>query len=433
MRDTSVRLNWQSRKVSVSKADFKLRDSFNPSPSWDNLLFEGDNLLGLSHLLEKGFAGKVDLVYIDPPFGTNRDFFQNVYLKRLRGRSKNGLEIGVKKQYEDSLGDADFLQFMHERLTLIKELLSDKGSIYLHCDWRKQHYFRFLMDDVFGENNFLNEIAYNTSPCISGFKAKTNNWIRQIEHIFLYSKTKKVIFNKEFVPSKNDKNILVPVGNIWNDIHTLQFSYVAATESVGYPTQKPLGLLERIVKASSNEGSIVLDCFSGSGTTVVAAEKLGRRWIGIDINKAAIQTASFRLLSLRDTKGQNSLFGDNSTSFSVYSLERGNEVTDASAKVFFDREGEFVSVRISDYKNPKLLSNIEFGEIDDFREQIASVMIDKSYDNAGFNIDFFDIPSQERRFIEGSYKIKLRNSNDCVAVRITDVLGTELLIQSLVC
>ena len=150
------------------------------------------------------------------------------------------------------------------------------------------------------ESPFLNEIAYNTSANISGFKAQANNWIRQLEHILWDAKKGPIIFNKQFVSSKNNKNVKVPIGNIWNDIHTFQFSYVAAKESVGYPTQKPEALLERIIKASTPPDSIVMDGFCGSGTTVAVAEKLGRRWIMADMNQRAIQTTMKRLQCLQE-------------------------------------------------------------------------------------------------------------------------------------
>ena len=208
---------------------------------------------------------------------------------------------------------------MMKRLKECHKVLKPTGSIYLHCDYRASHYLKLIMDEIFGWESLRREIVYNTSRNISGFKSKANNWIRQHEVIFYYAIdiNNNWVFNKEYTswtgeqikefkhkdkdgriykeygvkdnPTRQylDKNPGIPVGDIWNDIDTFQFSYVAKMESVGYPTQKPVALLERIIKASSNEGDIVLDPFCGCGTALVAAHKLNRRWIGIDIHHKA--------------------------------------------------------------------------------------------------------------------------------------------------
>ena len=139
---------------------------------WSNLLFHGDNIEVLVNLLQNGFRGKIDLIYIDPPFDSKADYIRKIELRgdeageKLEGEGHNRLE---QKQYFDIWKNDDYLQFMYERLILLKELLSDKGSIYLHCDWHKSHHLRCLLDEVFGEDNFVNEIIWCYTRTISNW------------------------------------------------------------------------------------------------------------------------------------------------------------------------------------------------------------------------------------------------------------------------
>lgn len=232
---------------------------------------------------------------------------------------------------------------MYERLILMKELLSDKGTIYLHCDWHKSHHLRMILDEVFGANNFLNEIVWNYGTYIGQTK---RNFPRKHDSIFIYTKTDSYTFNmqrdndiesdanykrwkkyfnrdnqicgdnypvddskfngyvkrfkKEYgrMPESADDIILEISGKVIDDVWYIQSVNPFATERVGYPTQKPEELLERIIKASTNEGDLVFDCFMGSGTTQAVALKLGRRFIGADINLGSIQTTTKRLLGI---------------------------------------------------------------------------------------------------------------------------------------
>lgn len=310
---------------------------------WSNLLFHGDNKEVLSTLLVNGFRGKVDLIYIDPPFDSGADYVRKVELRGVKGEV-NGEEHNELEQlqYEDIWANDNYLQFMYERLILLRELLSENGSIYLHCDWHKNHYLRMLMDEVFGQDNFFNEVVWH----YKSFHGQVKNYFpRKHDTIIAYSKTTKPIFyltrdegfpieqmsdyknwgkyivngneirgnnyprdvrfkryldkwmsdNSKKVPSSEDVLYVFktqPFDDTW-DINYLDPK--DQKQRTDYPTQKPEELLERIIKSSSNPDSIVLDCFIGSGTTAAAAQKLGRRWIGADINKGAIQTTMKRL------------------------------------------------------------------------------------------------------------------------------------------
>ena len=276
--------------------------------NWVNKLIWGDNAQALKHLIDTG--DKVDLIYIDPPFATKSDFNKK----------------GEVKAYRDKLAGADFVEFMRERLVLLKELLKDTGCIYVHLDNKMNSYIRVVMDEIFGKSNFVNEVIWN-------YKGTSNSkkmFARKHESIFLYSKSSHYIFNtdairipfadlsqykrdkdnKIYKKWNKEKNYYPPqkivdgkwtlLGKICLDVFDDIPSMATAhgREYIGYPTQKPEKLLERIIKASSNEGDIVLDAFCGSGTTLAVAEKLNRKWIGIDAGKVAIHTTKKRILDL---------------------------------------------------------------------------------------------------------------------------------------
>ena len=283
--------------------------------SWINQLIWGDNAQALKHLINTGLKGKVRLIYIDPPFATKSDFDKNKEVKA----------------YRDKLAGVEYIEFMRERLVLLRELLAEDGSIYVHLDSKMNSYIRVVMDEIFGKENFINEITWDTASLnVAGFKGIANKRIYATGNILYYRKNSvNYIFNKEYIPRdkkfiekhykekdangvfritrqgnklylKDDKG--EPLTDVWKDILSFNYAAVASKESVKYPTQKPEKLLARIIKASSNEGDIVLDCFCGSGTALAVAEKLGRRWIGVDAGKVAIHTTKTRILKLKNRK-----------------------------------------------------------------------------------------------------------------------------------
>lgn len=270
-----------------------------------NKLFWGDNLQVLAHLL-KEYRGKINLIYIDPPFDSKADYIKKV---KVRGKEVSGVGQGLfeEKQYTDIWEKDEYLQFMYERLVLMRELLAETGSIYVQVDWHKSPYMKVLMDEVFGEQNFQREIIWRIG-WVSGYKSIADNWIRNHETILYYAKnTGMQVFNKNYVPYPPDyerwggrpKGKGLPIEDVWGvfpqegvtSLQVVSFSQ----QLTDYPTQKPEGLLDRIIKASSNEGDLVADFFVGSGTTPAVAQKLGRCWIACDINLGAIQTTAKRL------------------------------------------------------------------------------------------------------------------------------------------
>lgn len=336
----------------------------NPwSDGWRNQLIFGDNLLALKALYDDqrganryGTKNRIKLVYIDPPFATKQDFMKD-----------------REKAYRDKIIGAQFIEFLRRRLILLREILAEDGSIYVHLDWKKGHYLKTLLDEIFGENNFQNEIVWqkirsvkaqgisfgNVHDCIFAYSKNDTRMFRAVygeQDRNYYKKFDKLdeltgkryqlvsLLQKGQGPSRKfgeltldpgqgrhwiwsqdrvdramqngdieitsggkprkrqwlDDSKLKVVDDIWTDIFPINSQ---ALESTGYPTQKPEQLLDRIIEASSNPGDIVLDAFAGSGTTLAVAEKLGRRWIGIDCGKLASYTIQKRLLHLTSQVG----------------------------------------------------------------------------------------------------------------------------------
>lgn len=330
---------------------------------WLNKIFWGDNLQIMSHLL-KEYRGKIKLVYIDPPFDSKADYRK---LIELRGKKvTNDITGFEEKQYTDIWNNDEYLQFMFERLILIRELIADDGCIYLHCDYRKLHQLRCIMDEVFGDNNFLNSLVWMFSTR-SSIKS---TWKRSHHDILYYKKSSNPVFNW------NDDMILEPLsestikkyryedengkyrlngrnikdspirsakdvdpsyeltnpewvvrdylreGKVANDFFFIDIENQMSSNRTDYPTQKPEELLYKLIAASSSEGDIVFDCFMGSGTTQAVAMKLGRRFIGADINLGSIQTTTKRLVSVAKDLSQQTLddAGVKYTGFEVYNV-----------------------------------------------------------------------------------------------------------------
>ena len=318
----------------------KRRDDFR------NHLIWGDNKLVMASLL-KDFKGKVDLIYIDPPFDVGADFTMDVPLgdgKETVGKDQSTLEMVA---YRDMWGKGtdSYLHMMYERLSLMKELLSERGSIYVHCDWRVNAMLRLILDDLFGQDRHINEIQW----CYSIGGKGVDRYGRKHDTLLLYSKTDIYNFNAKdphvSTPRKPNSHMRLKVNeqgreyqektdkksgkvyryyvdegiipnDYWTDIEQLNRE---DAERVSYSTQKPERLLARIIAASSKEGDLVADFFCGSGTTGAVAERLGRRWIMSDLGRFAIHTTRKRLIEL-----QRKLHGEGQSyrAYDVYNLGR---------------------------------------------------------------------------------------------------------------
>jgi adenine-specific DNA-methyltransferase len=634
------------RRVTAFPA--QLVETFNPlgqKDGWQNLLFHGDNKDVLAWLLANGFRRKVNLIYIDPPFDSGADYVREVQLRGVAGISKIDGEtytLGEQIQYTDIWANDSYLQFMYERLLLLKELLADDGGIYLHCDWHRSHQLRCVLDEAFGAEHIVNEIVWqrtasHNDPGRYGVvhdvvllysKGESYTWndptVPQsrdyIDQFFVYAESSsgevrrlqkgeecprgwrrfrlgnfasphprpnlvyeykgykppangwKVSIEKMrelddqgrlyFPPDKNGriqpKSYLEeveagkPAPDLWTDMMAIQ---AQSEEREDYPTQKPEALLDRIIRASSNPDDLVLDCFVGSGTTAAVAQKLGRRWIGCDINKGAIQTTAKRLQTINreqmEAERQGSLpgaetdertkpaalsflvyrvndydltiqhneavnlacehlgvqrtrtdayfdgtlgkklvkivpFGHPLTLLDLQELERelksrpkedrhvalvclGKEPavdawledwnrhrpvnkievielrTDkkygkffthqpARARVDIKRVKDKIVVRIKDFISPTIIERLNMdqtlfkAQITDWRAMVDSVMIDSAYDGQVFNVALSDVPERKTNLVAGRYELAAPNGRTTVAVKITDMLGEEVLV-----
>ena len=324
-------LRWTGKRPYNSTQFFpaQLKEKYGEpdAKGWMNKIFWGDNLQVMSHLL-KEYRGTVDLIYIDPPFDSKADYKKKIFLKGKK--IFNDSNMFEEKQYGDIWTNDEYLQFMYERLTLLRELLSDNGTIYLHCDWHRSHQLRCLMDEIFGPSNFVNEIVWQYFMGGKGDK----EFAKKHDNIFVYAKNKgKHKFNKfnvkryfDFKPSLSDDSANAQSGKddigYWSmvacpDVWPIKGVFNMGSEYLGYPTQKPEELLERIIKASTDENDLVFDCFMGSGTTLAVANKMNRRFIGSDINLGAVQITCKRLLSQIKS---NDIFSQNKIGFEMFNV-----------------------------------------------------------------------------------------------------------------
>lgn len=638
------------------------------------LLFHGDNKEVLAHLLANGFRGKVQLIYIDPPFDSGADYVRKVNLRGPAGTAKldgQAYSLGEQIQYTDIWANDNYLQFIYEKMQLLKELLSNSGSIFVHLDPTKVHYIKVIMDEVFGTDGFRNEIIWRSN---NAHNSATEQFGNIHQNILYYTKSdvfklnpglrpytagyiksrfkysdKRGIFQPNYItgpglrtgesgspwhgfnPSANGRHWAIPTSiknllpNKGKGLSTLQlldaleqagliimpqkqggqpmykqymnegvlfqdlWAYQPNTSGVlyetgdcidedvkwleqedemtGYPTQKPEGLIARIISSCSDPFDLVFDGFLGSGTTMAVAQKLGRRWIGCDINKGAIQTSANRLHSIMTdqitagtTAGkQMELLNEEDSekilptqlNFSVYRVNdydlaiQHNEavnlacehigVTRTLADSFFDgiqgkklvkiipfghplspadmeevktelearpaesrdvlvvclgkemavdpwladwnrmrkqgdtpnkievielrsdpRYGKFIAhqpasarvnirrerakggdkilVEITDFTSPSIIERLQSTggvltpKIPDWQAMVDSVMIDSAHDGNVFNIGLADVPARKQDYVQGKYELPAPAAKTTVAVKITDMLGEEVIV-----
>lgn len=337
-------LNYQNRlqpaKTPLYEADpvEQVRDDKDTAPG--NYLLQSDCLSACAWLKAQNM--EVDLVYIDPPFASGADYAKKIWLRGKGKKEINGdNSLGEEVMYGDIWKKEDYLNWLFERLLVIREVMSETASIYVHLDWHIGHYAKILMDEVFGEDNFINEVIWSYRR----WTASRTGYQSMHDSIYFYRKGKEITFNKvEVTPTDAKKNAIdkgyhtnvvsgpngrvrqllvydkskvdalikngkldttkydrvvnvdaekVTASDVWSDIQIINSQ---AIERVGYPTQKPEALLERVIKASSNEDMLVADFFSGSGTTAKVAHDLGRRFVVSDFGQNALQTTRDRLV-----------------------------------------------------------------------------------------------------------------------------------------
>jgi DNA modification methylase len=357
---------------------FDVDDRGRQLKGWQNKLIWGDNKLILSSLkngplreeIEK--QGGIKLIYIDPPFDVGADFSMDVEIGEDTFTKKPNILEEIA--YRDTWGKGadSFIAMIYERIALLRDLLSDDGSIYVHCDYRVTSHIRQVLDEIFGAENLQNEIIWSYK---SGGVSKSS-FARKHDTIYFYAKDRRnYIFNTQYYKSyqakKYNYNPNYPeiwdeeeqkwyhnsiCRDVWDDIKVIG-TETGQGERLAYPTQKPEDLLVRILSASSNEGDLVADFFSGSGTTAAVAEKMGRKWIASDLGKFAIHTTRKRMIGIQRELKAN---GKDFRAFEILNLgkyERQHYVgvnenlrLEEQQKQVEAREREFVGLILNAYK-----------------------------------------------------------------------------------
>lgn len=333
-------IDWPRSEAVAQKSLFDERTAYRDD--FRNKLIWGDNKLILASLQQE-FKGKLDLIYIDPPFDVGADFTMDVAIG-------DGAQITEKEQslielvaYRDTWGKGadSYLQMLYERLTLMRSLLNETGSIFVHCDWHMSHMIRMLLDVVFGRDRFVNEIIwhyYNKMQGNVGHFAKNHDvvfWYRNGEKFKYFpqredrektTKQIKRVWDKEkgkIVNAKDEHGKVIYIDSDSRGVDSVWYLSMLQpadkTENLGYATQKPETLLGRIISATTEENDLVADFFCGSGTSLAVAEQLGRRWIGADLGRYSIHTARKRLIGVqRELHGKKKPY----RSFDVFNLGR---------------------------------------------------------------------------------------------------------------
>lgn len=449
--------------------------------SWENQLFWGDNYLVMKFLM-KQFRAKINLIYFDPPFATGGDFNYIIQIGESEA-SKSSSKWLRKIAYKDSWkeGFNSYLNFMYERLVLMKELLSQEGSIYVHLDWHMSHYIKIIMDELFGVDNFRNEIIW-AYPAAS---VQTRRfYIRSYDSLLFYTKSNDYTFNDDpniymeysdrvkKTLKKDDKGIYYSRGgshngkklsqkvyikekgifprDVWNDIPYIRANTL---EYQGFSTQKPERLLRRIILASSNKNDLIADFFCGSGTTLIVAEKLGRRWIGCDLEKHAIHISKKRLLDIyhsNDMFHWKNTYGKVIRPFKIIQINKSQKgvpiPTEFLAKgvnhhpnfntfkkpnfnVKIERKEKKISCKLIDYSFPyeNLISDNFKKKIKKWSDWIDYWAVDFDHSSDTFNVMWVSFRTPKNRnliLVTTPYSYSKKKSYK-ILIQVINILGIE--------
>ncbi|MHA1985243.1 MAG: site-specific DNA-methyltransferase [Promethearchaeota archaeon] len=426
--------------------------------NWQNLLIWGENKTVINSLLNK-FSNKISLIYIDPPFATGGNF----NLKIQIGESGNFIdEIAYVDKWKKGL--ESYLSFLQERLVIMKELLNARGSIYVHLDWHISHYVKLIMDEIFGIDNFRNEIVW-AYPAAS---ARTRKFfIRSYDTILFYSKSEEYVFNNDphiyMEYSNRVKNALkkdehgifyyrggshngkklsrkvyveqegIFPRDVWNDIPYIRAN---VNEYQGFSTQKPERLLKRIILASTNENDLVADFFCGSGTTLSVAEKLGRRWIGCDSNYHAIHMSRKRILDISSSNDILKWKQKYNKSPHSFQISVPNEIEDSdqvpsNLSLEITQNKNVVTVELTNYVIPKnkIAPKKINEEIKVFSDWIDYWTIDYFRKDQAFTNMWISYRTPKKR------KLKLKSDPFLyekagaynLSIKVIDIFGTQII------
>ena len=479
-----VKLNWNEKNERVNEflenivsSPLKITDTHQTKVDGEreNLLIWGDNELILRSLLDD-FKEKIRLIYIDPPFATGGDF----NFKILIGEKNNSInDLAYNDKWRNSIDY--YLNFMYNRLILMKELLAENGSFYLHVDWHMSHYIKLMMDEIFGIENFRNEIIW-AYPAAS---VRTRRFfIRSFDVVLFYTKTDEYIFNDDphiyMEYSNRVKNALkndekgtfyyrggshdgkklsrkvyvtqkgIFPRDVWNDIPYIRANTL---EYQGFSTQKPERLLKRIILASTNADDIVADFFCGSGTTLAVAEKLGRKWIGSDISAQAVHITRKRLLDIHNSNNLfnwNQKYGNNIRPFTILSLEKekkknfiprnflsremaGEKDYEISENAYFEiiikKTNSHAIIELKDYIVPyiNLISNKFKEKIEKWTDWIDYWAIDFNNHNDSFHnmwVSYRTPKSRELKLIADPFHYDKKGNYE-ILIKVINILGFE--------
>lgn len=440
---------------------------------WTNKLIWGDNKLILSSLkggpLRKQIEaeGGLKLIYIDPPFDVGADFSMDIEIGDESFTKKPSVIEEIA--YRDTWGKGadSFIAMIYERLKLMHDLLANDGSIYVHCDYRLSGHIRLVLDEVFGKNNFRNEIIW----CYTSASNTSNDFPKKHDNIYRYAKSENFIFNKDDIrveynkktrqnykeglkgsgtfydgKIKESEDVVLKSGKVPEDWWELAIAArypVDGIKRTGYPTEKPFPLIERIIKASSSEGDLVADFFCGSGTTLAVAEKLGRKWIGSDLGRFSIHTTRKRMIGVqRELKKESKDF----RAFEILNIGRyerehfvdvnGDLREEERRKQEERKEKQFVELILSAYKAEPISSFkcfvgkyrdrlVAVGPIstpvtNDFLEKAVKECLEKGITKAdilGFDYEMgIDFTETKKRGVDIQFKIIPREVFDKKAV-----------------
>ena len=431
METEMPRLNWVGKEnpknVAPVSTQTVIATKGPESAAQSTTLYHGENLGILAHLVTR-FSGQFNLIYIDPPFDSKENYHRKT---RLRGVISGTPAISNPVQYVDRWAPGQYLQFLYERLTMLNQLLHERGSILIHCDRHREHHIRCVADEVFGPTHFRGAIAW----CYGGGGAAKRQYAAKHDVILWYSKSNEWTFNRQFRPysegtrqrgltqvkgssySLNENGAML--NDWWADKPVQKILSPTARENPKYPTQKPLGLLERLIRGHSNPGDLVLDAFCGSGTTLEAARTLDRSVIGIDQNECAITTSLKRILRAQK-KTKNGYGPIKPVSVKLQATSKSSLTTVPSSDVIAVEWGS--ALIIKDFIPTDIVKRCESSKVklEDWRQLVDYILIDPNYDGDRFVPTLADIP-ERNALVAGTYEIPI--TSKAVMIWLVDVDG----------
>ncbi len=390
-----------------------------PANKMTNRLLWGDNLSFLQALCQQGYEERVHLIYVDPPYFSQTNYESQITVGRDRVKRK-----AFHDRWAGEL--SEYLNMLYPRLKMMRKILRSDGSIFIHVDWHCSHYIRMLLDEVFGRENFINEIVW----CYGGGGSSDKHFLRKHDMIYWYGKSNQYTYNQQFRPYtagtlqrgltrvKGNQYKLRAEGagmqDWWTDIPKILSP--TARENMKYPTQKPKELIKRIIESASNPGDLVADFFGGSGTVAEICNELGRSWILCDNGNLAYQTMLYRLIQSQ------------SSPFTIEILRPKNNENTIGVK--FEKQSEpdgssYVNLSIASYQRSgsrEIIQGRELAECIEFWE------IDLHHDNQVFQSDIQMI--REKKRFEGPLPLDIiihqpTLQSSCIAIRLHDIWAEE--------